>query len=68
MQRQRRSRRRLHSERRVEYRRCFIPADAFYEWQKLDAKIKQPFAIAMKDGKPYALCRAVGEVEGSRGG
>jgi putative SOS response-associated peptidase YedK len=32
-----------------------VPADAFYEWQKLDAKNKQPFAIAMKDGKPYAL-------------
>jgi 1-acyl-sn-glycerol-3-phosphate acyltransferase len=30
-------------------------ADAFYEWQKLDAKKKQPFAIAMKDGQPYAL-------------
>jgi hypothetical protein len=23
--------------------------------QKLDAKTKQPFAIAMKDGKPYAF-------------
>jgi putative SOS response-associated peptidase YedK len=32
-----------------------VPADAFYEWQKLDAKNKQPFAIAMKDGQPYAL-------------
>ena len=32
-----------------------MPADAFYEWQKLDAKNKQPFAIAMKDGQPYAL-------------
>jgi SOS response associated peptidase (SRAP) len=32
-----------------------VPADAFYEWQKLDAKTKQPFAIAMKDGQPYAL-------------
>ena len=32
-----------------------MPADAFYEWQKLDTKNKQPFAIAMKDGKPYAL-------------
>jgi putative SOS response-associated peptidase YedK len=32
-----------------------VPADAFYEWQKLDAKTRQPFAIAMKDGKPYAL-------------
>jgi putative SOS response-associated peptidase YedK len=37
------------------YRRCLVPADAFYEWQKLDAKTKQPFAIAMKDGKPHAL-------------
>ena len=36
-------------------RRCLVPADAFYEWQKLDAKTKQPFAIAMKDGKPYAF-------------
>ena len=32
-----------------------MPADAFYEWQKLDAKTKPPFAIAMKDRKPYAL-------------
>ena len=32
-----------------------MPADAFYEWQKLDGKTKHPFAIAMKDGKPYAL-------------
>src|ERR1700760_947510 len=37
------------------YRRCLVPADAFYEWQKLDAKNKQPFAIAMKDAEPYAL-------------
>ena len=37
------------------YRRCLIPADAFYEWQKLNAKMKQPFAIAMKDGQTYAL-------------
>jgi putative SOS response-associated peptidase YedK len=39
----------------IKYRRCLVPADAFYEWQRLDAKTKQPFAIAMKDGKPYAL-------------
>ena len=32
-----------------------MPADAFYEWQRLDAKNKQPFAIAMNDGQPYAL-------------
>ena len=39
----------------IKYRRCLVPTDAFYEWQKLDAKTKQPFAIAMKDGQPYAL-------------
>jgi putative SOS response-associated peptidase YedK len=39
----------------IKYRRCLVPADAFYEWVKIDAKNKQPFAIAMKDGHPYAL-------------
>jgi putative SOS response-associated peptidase YedK len=39
----------------IKYRRCLVPADAFYEWQKLDARNKQPFAIAMKDGQTYAL-------------
>jgi putative SOS response-associated peptidase YedK len=32
-------------------RRCLVPAEWFYEWQKLDAKTKQPFAIALK-GQP----------------
>jgi putative SOS response-associated peptidase YedK len=36
-------------------RRCLVPADAFYEWQQLDAKRKQPFAFALKSGEPYAL-------------
>jgi putative SOS response-associated peptidase YedK len=36
-------------------RRCLVPADAFYEWQKLDAKNKQPFAIALKSGEPYGF-------------
>jgi putative SOS response-associated peptidase YedK len=35
--------------------RRLVPADAFYEWQKIDAKTKQPFAIGMKDGSPYAF-------------
>jgi putative SOS response-associated peptidase YedK len=39
----------------IKYRRCLVPADAFYEWQKLDAKAKQPFPIALKSGEPYAL-------------
>lgn len=36
-------------------RRCLVPADAFYEWQKTGAKTRQPFAIAMKSGEPYAF-------------
>jgi putative SOS response-associated peptidase YedK len=36
-------------------RRCLVPADAFYEWARVDAKNKQPFAIALKSGEPFAL-------------
>jgi putative SOS response-associated peptidase YedK len=36
-------------------RRCLVPADAFYEWQKLDPKHKQPFAIALASREPYGL-------------
>jgi putative SOS response-associated peptidase YedK len=32
-----------------------VPADAFYEWQKLDAKTKRPFGIALRSGEPYAF-------------
>jgi putative SOS response-associated peptidase YedK len=37
-------------------RRCILPADGFYEWMAIKgAKAKQPFAIAMKDGKPFGI-------------
>ncbi|SPE17983.1 putative SOS response-associated peptidase YoqW [Candidatus Sulfotelmatomonas gaucii] len=36
-------------------RRCLVPADWFYEWKKQDAKAKQPYAIAMKDGSLFAF-------------
>ena len=36
-------------------RRCLVPADWFYEWKKLDAKTKQPYAIAMKDRSLFAF-------------
>jgi putative SOS response-associated peptidase YedK len=36
-------------------RRCLVPADAFYEWQRPDAKTKFPYAIALKGGQPFAL-------------
>jgi putative SOS response-associated peptidase YedK len=37
-------------------RRCLIPADGFYEWQKVAGqKAKQPFFIHRPDGEPYAF-------------
>jgi len=36
-------------------RRCLVPADGFYEWQKLDAKTKQPWAIGLRSGDPFAF-------------
>ena len=35
--------------------RCIIPADGFYEWQKIDAKRKQPYAIIMKDRSVFGF-------------
>ncbi|MBX7246399.1 MAG: SOS response-associated peptidase [Candidatus Sumerlaeaceae bacterium] len=35
-------------------RRCLVPADAFYEWQKTGNK-KRPFAIEMKDKRPFTF-------------
>ena len=40
-------------------RRCLVPADAFYEWQRDNTntkpKTKRPFAFALKSGEPYAF-------------
>ena len=36
-------------------RRCLVTADLFYEWQKVDEKTKQPFAIAAKDDAMFAF-------------
>lgn len=36
-------------------RRCLVPADGFYEWQKLDAKAKQAYAIGLQDGSQLAF-------------
>jgi putative SOS response-associated peptidase YedK len=36
-------------------RRCLVPADAYYEWKRIDPKTKQPFAIALKSGEPCAF-------------
>ena len=37
-------------------RRCILPIDAFFEWKAiLGQKVKQPFAIGMKDRSPFGL-------------
>ncbi len=35
-------------------RRCLIPADGFYEWQRTNGA-KQPYYIRMKEGHPFAF-------------
>jgi len=35
-------------------RRCLIPADAFYEWQKL-GKVKKPLRFSLKSCEPFGL-------------
>jgi putative SOS response-associated peptidase YedK len=35
-------------------RRCLVPVDGFYEWEKIGRK-KQPFFITMTDGRPFAF-------------
>lgn len=39
----------------VRRRRCLVPADAFYEWPKDARAPRQPYAIEMKDGSPFAF-------------
>jgi len=36
-------------------RRCLVPATGFYEWQTLDKKSKQPWAIELVDGNLFAF-------------
>jgi putative SOS response-associated peptidase YedK len=37
-------------------RRCIMPVDLFFEWKAIKGeKVKQPYAIGMKDGSPFGL-------------
>jgi putative SOS response-associated peptidase YedK len=37
-------------------RRCLLPIDNFFEWKAIKgAKAKQPYAVAMRDGRPFAI-------------
>lgn len=51
-----------------ERRRCLVPADGFYEWKKLDAKTKQPYAFSMRDGAPFAFAGLWDAWKGPAGG
>lgn len=35
-------------------RRCIIPADGFYEWQRTDGR-KQPYYFLMRDDRPFGF-------------
>lgn len=39
----------------VRSRRCLIPADGFYEWQRTDATSKTPYCIGLASERPFFL-------------
>ncbi len=39
----------------IQQRRCLIPADGFYEWQRLTGDRKQPFDIQLCGGRPFCF-------------
>ena len=48
-------------------RRCLIPADGFYEWQKL-GKGKQPWLLRLKSGETFAFAGLWSSWKGTGGG
>jgi putative SOS response-associated peptidase YedK len=47
-------------------RRCIIPADGFYEWQRTDGR-KQPFFFQMKDESPFGFAGLWEQWKGEEG-
>jgi putative SOS response-associated peptidase YedK len=47
-------------------RRCIIPADGFYEWQRTGGK-KQPFFFRMRDERPFGFAGLWERWEGETG-
>ena len=47
-------------------RRCIIPADGFYEWQRTEGR-KQPYFFQMRDGRPFGFAGLWERWEGEGG-
>ena len=47
-------------------RRCLVPATGSYEWQKLDAKKKQPYHFRPKAAEPFAFAGVYDVWKGGR--
>ena len=43
----------------LKFRRCLIPADGFYEWQRVD-KAKQPYCFEVNHGELFAFAGLLG--------
>jgi putative SOS response-associated peptidase YedK len=49
---------------RTPFKKCryLVPTDGYYEWKKLDAKTKQPYAFRIKDDGSFAFTCATGAI------
>jgi putative SOS response-associated peptidase YedK len=50
----------------IKRRRCVIPADGFYEWQRTEGR-KQPFFFRMRDERPFGFAGLWERWEGEGG-